>query len=209
MHTSGRFLIIFVLLLLLGGTYYLVKNNEARGNTFEQPALPSYTSSTYGFSFSYSSGTLIEFTPRYIAIEDAALTEPNELVQIAVEEAYLPEENSIDFSAFAHARAASYCAADGPGGSLQCTRATRSEPFVALSGVQGIVFYLLMEETRDEEKTEREAGPFYAFDISAQAPGAPRIALFVRPAQFFSTETEMYQRGTQAAFDLVNTLTLR
>lgn len=208
MNSSGKPLVILVLVLLLGGTYYVVKNNEARGNAFEEPQAPVYASETYGFSFSYNEGTLVEFTPRYIAVEDQASPEPNELVQIAVEDPYLPEENTEDFVAFAHRRAASYCAADGPSGSLQCTGATRSDAFLGESGARGIVFYLTMESIRGDEKTEREVGPFYAFDISAQAPGAPRIALFVRPAQFFSSETEMYDRGARVALGVANTLTV-
>ncbi len=194
----------FVALLALAvGVYFLF----ARGGAAE-PAGGSavYESEEYGYSYTYDDSLQLNvFTPEYQTLEDTATQEPNELVQIAVEHAGIMDEAE-SFDAYAMERAKVYCAADGPGGSLYCTRVTRSDPFTTNTGLLGVVFYLeMVHERRGESTTTREAGPFYAFNISLDSPGSGYSALIIRPAQFYS-EGEMYDRGASAAYELVNTL---
>lgn len=205
---------VIFLALLAGGTYYLIKNNEAKGNVSSEETARTYSSAEYGFTFSYDPTlVLLEFTPRYLTLEDQTRAEPNEIVQIAVE-----TEDALEvpetFSQYVQSRAINYCAADGPGGSMKCTKVTRSEPFVGESGASGDVFYLeFVHETFAEgggiaSSTTREAGPFYAFELSRGEGDSAFAALIVRPANFFS-EGELYDMGAAAAFALVETLVLQ
>lgn len=200
-ETAKMLMGLAVLLLLCGATYLLVKNNESK----VLPGNPVYANATYGYAFAYDSAqTLIEFTPEYVTLEDQSVEEPNELVQVAVVSADISEPYE-SFEDFAKTRARVFCAADGPTASLNCTRTTRSEPFTTVTGIKGEVFYLELVETRGEEVTNREAGPFYTFNVSLDTPGSGYDALIFRPARFYE-ESEMYDRGAKATFDVVNTL---
>ncbi len=201
MHPKSILAVLLALVGLLVGSYLVL-----RGDSSEPVAAALYESSEYGYSFSYDSSLrLNDFTPEYQAIEDPVTEEPNELVQIAVEHASIMDEAE-SFDEYAMERAKAYCAADGPTGSLYCTRVTRHEPFTTNTGIVGVVFYLeMVHEVFGEGRTTREAGPFYAFNISLDTPGSGHSALIVRPAQFYE-EGEMYDRGAAAANALVNTL---
>lgn len=203
--SSRAALAIIVLVLLCGGTYYLVRNNEGKAGPAE-PALKTYSSAAYGFSFAYDPAySLADFpSDRYVNIEKPG-DEPNEVVSVAVEIAEQDGEFT-DFEDYVHQRSLVFCAADGPYESLRCTKVTRSEPFVSATGVRGDVFYLEMEHTRGDDTSYREVGPFYAFDLS-QSGSAPYTALIIRPARFYE-ESEMYDEGAKAANDIVNTLVI-
>lgn len=210
-NTKLVYSIIF-LALLVGGTYYLVKQNEAKG---EQGSTAGeervYLNQVYGYELVHDGAlSLVEFTPEYQTLEDLSREEPNELVQIAVEEAMISDDYE-SFEDFAHEVSRKYCVADGPGGSMHCERVMRSESFTTATGFTGEVFYLeFIHETFASDgtatsRTVREAGPFYAFNISTDAPGSGYRALIMRPADFFS-EGEMYDLGAAAAHKLVNSL---
>jgi hypothetical protein len=198
---------VAVLALLLAGTVWLVQQNAAKGELVprDEIAARTYSNAVYGYRFDYPGDlALVEFLPEIQAIEDQSRSEPNELVQIAVEEADLDAAYN-SFRAFAEARARIYCAADGLQSSLECTETTRTDSFTTGTGVKGDVFYLKIVSVRGAERSEAEAGPFYVFNMSTDAPGSGYRALIFRPATFFG-ESEMYDLSTQAATAVVNTL---
>lgn len=216
-NTKIAYSLVF-LALLLGGTYYLVRTNEAKG----EPTDPvertlAYANPVYGYAFEYAPGlALVEFIPEYQTIEDQSRAEPNELVHISVEELDLDDVQLEEYESaedFAKARAVNYCAADGPGGSMRCTQVTRAENFTTATGLTGEVFYLaFVHETfasgdTPASTTTREAGPFYAFNISTDAPGSGYRVLIFRPAPFFE-EGEWADTSARVTNEVVNSLTL-
>ncbi len=205
MSESTKILVgLVALFLLCGATYFLVRNNELKAAP-QSPAATTYTNTEYGYSFSHDPAlTLIEFTPEYVTLEDQGAAEPNEVVQVAVENADISESFE-SAEEYARTRALVFCAADGPTASMRCTRTTRTEPFTTATGITGEVFYLEFVETRGEEVATREAGPFFAFNVSMDTPGSGYSALIFRPARFHE-ESAAYDRGAQATLDVVNTL---
>lgn len=205
----GKFVGYFlVLVVLLWGAYYLVQRNNAVGNSAvpEAPKPLSYASAQYAFSFSYpASLALEEYTPNYVSLYDETTDPRTLIVNVSVELSREYDQASSTFAAFAEARAINYCAADGPTGSIWCTKTTRSEPFAGSSGASGTVIYLEMMKRMGTTTTMREAGPFYIFDITKNASSTKYAALIVRPGDFYS-EGAAYDAGAKAANDIVNSL---
>lgn len=203
MSESSKFVAgLVALALLLGVTYLLVKNNEAKS---PRTSIPIYTSGEYGYAFSYDgSYALTTFAPEYVTLEDTSRPEPNEVVEVALVKADA-ETQYASFEDFVHDRSLIFCAADGPGGSTSCNTVSRTQPFTTATGIKGEIFYLEFVHLSPEGESRREAGPFYAFDVSANVQGGDFAALTFRPARFYE-ESDMYDEGAKVANDIVNTL---
>lgn len=141
-----------------------------------------YESDIYRFSFEAPARYDIKtYTDQSIAIGertgDGGFKSVSEVIIIeAGDDPYL------SFMAYIESQLTNMCAADGPEQSRSCTAVVSSEPFTAEGGLPGTK-YVLMEETRtlaDDSVTEREVGPFYVFDLSAENPDKDLVALVVR-----------------------------
>jgi len=197
---------VVALALLVGASYFLVQHNERVGNEAGVVKPPEYTNAEFDFSFIYPSGLEItEYTDQVITITDPA-QENAGIVDITVEIADT-DTSYTDLKEFIHTRAPLYCEADGPGGRMSCSKVSREQSFTTATGISGEIFYLELTHRDGDSATVREAGPFYAFDMSSGILEADFSALLVRPSKF-AEESEMYDRGAQIANDIVNTLRL-
>jgi hypothetical protein len=175
-----------VLIILCVLSYFVVKRNENAAGVPPQSA--QYVNTAYGYSFKYPAQDAIdESTPQYVSILDPQAQSDNELAEADVLVSD-PSNSYAGFADFAHHQAEISCDADGPNGSVRCPTVATSSRFMSSSGLSGEEFYLTEVEVTSGATTTAQAGPFFAFDISENAPapgnGEPRpqfTALLLRP----------------------------
>lgn len=166
-----------------------------------------YASRDYGYSFTYPAAYRAnEYAPHFVSLSDPMRATNADLVTIAVAVADTGAAQS--FASFAHAAAERYCEADGPRGSQSCTGITRSESFTTRMNLSGEFFYLRLVSTVDGARSEREAGPFWAFDISPNVPKSRHAALLIFPMRFAEESVE-YDTGAALAQTLVDSLQIQ
>lgn len=193
------------LLIIAALSYVAVLHNRRIGNE-SGGVVPDqqYVNTIYGFSFSYSPAyRLNELTSRDVELQDNVSGEA--IAEVSVE---ISESNSFkSFNEFAHARAELSCAAGDAQGSVSCPSISRSESFTGKNGASGEVFYLEYQLVFDGATSTREAGPYYAFNISGKPPGNTYTALLVRPSSA-AEESDRYDAGAAAARRIVDSLQL-
>lgn len=200
-------IIVIIIAALTVFTFYLVRKNEATGASMI-PTTEIYENSIYGFSFSYPVNYQAqEYSSSYIALVDPTRPTNGDIVYVHVDTTDATTTQS--YEDFMHDRARLTCAADGPTGSQYCTDVARSDQYTTAAGLTGEVFYLTQETVMTgSATTTREAGPFFAFDISANVTGGEYATLLIRPA-WVAEEGELYDLGAVLARAIVDTLSIR
>ncbi len=177
-------LIAVVFLALLGIAFYIFWTR------------PDYSNAAYGFSFDYPGGIEArEVSDGLIQVGD----EPIATVRVLKANASTTYDNYNDFI---HTEASTVCTSLGTTSS--CGTVTRDELYSSTSGVSGAVFYLTYSTRSGTATTTREAGPFYAFPLR-RVPDSEYTALLIYPARF-AEEGDLFDRGSQAAHDISNSL---
>lgn len=200
---------LLLALMLIAVVYYLVKHNEATGNSIEHLRTAVYTNTEYGYSFSYDTSYKLEaYVPQYVSLYDESTDPRTGVVDVSVDIANAEDGGFDSYESYIQDRAKVYCAADGPHGSLRCTKVTRKEPINTALGLTGTVFYLELEARIGTTTTMREVGPFYAFDVSQNVPESRFAVLLIRPT-LASSETPYYGAGAALAQTIVNSLRIQ
>lgn len=181
-------------------SYLAVARNKAIGNESSgvDSTLPDkgYENATFGFAFSYpATDSLSELTSRDIEIVDRTTGDSLALASILFAD---DEDVSSSVGEFAHTQASLTCVSRSATTSARCPKVSRSEGFTASSGVVGEVFYLTYEQRTQGATTTREAGPFYAFDISHSGAEGPLGIVLISPTHP-AEESALYDRGATAA----------
>lgn len=189
-----------VVILGLCATYLAVRHNTAVGNASSGAGteLPDqeYESVTYGFSFSYPAGSsLNEYASRYIGVTSPESADTVADIHIVFADSEDSSESSMDF---AHAQAALMCTSEGATDSVRCPGVAHGEQFTSSRGVVGEVFYLTYESVAEGATTTREAGPFYAYDISHGGAEGPFGIVLIRPSHM-AQESAAYDAGALLA----------
>lgn|GEM_PF-985893 len=174
-------------------------------NTPPSPAASvEYSNSVYGYSFEYpDSLELHVYSPDHVAVG----RETENGFDAALEAGVFLAENSdtMPYEEFVADRARTLCAADSPRTSLRCTDLQQQMPFETQTGLTGEVFYLKHETVEPSSGTitaESGRGPFFAFNISANAPAARHAVLLIRPP----TTLEPTQVDSELIRAVANTL---
>lgn len=141
----------------------------------------TYSSSEYGFSFSYPS---MEFAVREYQPEAVAVGIPRAAdafdswvnVEVVSSAGGAEYEN---FDAFLLERGQTLCAADGPGESIECSRLLETQPFTSEEGAEGRELYLelLWHDLEAQSTATSTFGPVYAFAMGTST--AEFMALLV------------------------------
>lgn len=192
--------IVAIIVVGCSVSYLAIARNKAIGNESfgVDSTLPDkgYENATFGFAFSYpAEDSLSELTSRDIEIVDRATGNSLALASIQFAE---EGEKASSVRAFAHAQAALTCVSRSATTSARCPDVARSEDFTTSSGVVGEVFYLTYEQQTRDATTTREAGPFYAFDISHAGAEGPLGIVLISPTHP-AEESALYDTGASVA----------
>jgi hypothetical protein len=191
-----------ILIIAASAAYLAIQHNREVGA--QTPNLPpqEYENTAYGFSFTYPPQyQLNEYTDRYIELQEPETGQAIAAVEVELSDSALPAANYEDF---VHASAENTCAADGPTGSIRCTGVTRSEEFTNAQGTKGEVFYLQHEAVINAATTTREAGPYYAFNITGASDDA-HAAVLIRLG-YAAEESPLYDEGAVLAHAIAESL---
>jgi hypothetical protein len=197
--------IITFLVVVSALSYAAVRHNgEVGAKSTTTVPNQEYVNTSYGFSFSYPARyRLNEYTSRYVRLQNTATGDA--VAEVSVEIADKNTFKNVDD--FAHARASLTCSIAGSNGSTNCPSVSRHESFTGANGAAGEMFYLVYQSVSDSATTTREAGPFYAFDISANVPESQYAAFLVYPSHA-AEESALYDEGSMIAHQLADSLRL-
>lgn len=181
---------ILVLVIIAVGIYLYARDRGVgpadtpdTAGTSTTTEMRVYTNQDYGFFFEYPPQFAVqEFNPEHVAIGSSTADGFNSVAEVTV---LLDEDETTygSYEQFLADRARVMCAADGPEATIGCTDIERESAFESTSGLTGVEFYLV-EQTRNLQTgttTSASKGPFYAFNLAANATGTPYAALIVHP----------------------------
>lgn len=171
-----RLLVLVALILLaLGAWWYL------RAPVSPATSLARYESDAYGFSFSYPASLEAHpYTPEIIAVGTSTTNGFDTAVEVRILES-AGEGGYENFAEFVFEHGRNLCAADGPTGSIECTRVIERVPFTTDTGVNGdaVSFELVARDFRAGSSATSTFGPVYAFNIAPNVPRSAFAALLV------------------------------
>ena len=188
-----KFLLVLIIAIVVIGGVYILLNQKTSPTSSTSSATPAktatahYYNTTYGYSFDYlASDTAQEYAPQYTSV--GTTTAAGDFVSVANAAVALsdPSETYSNFLDFAYSQTELQCDADGPTGSVRCPSVSSTASFDTASGLSGQKFYLNQVATTLPEGTASTTvvGPFYAFDISPNAPGSKYAALIINAPLF-------------------------
>jgi hypothetical protein len=159
-----------VILILLGGSYWVSRNRDSVEMAQLNTETSLYTNEAYAYSVEYPADLQVqEYGDESVTFGriDGEMVDGQADVRILTFES----EPGQSFQEVAGVQLMNLCAADGPNETFSCTDVTSVTEFQSASGVSGFEFRLRGERLNftSNEVTEDPRGPFYVFPLDTSA----------------------------------------
>jgi hypothetical protein len=196
MSKGSKFFLIICIIGALAVAWFVLNRNS---NLTTKPKLleptasqtivkktKTYTSSVYGFSFSYPDNLDIdESSPEHISVGRKGVSIFNSLVDITLIKSS-PEIQVQSFEEFVLDQSRLACSYNISSVSQLCTRIddlVKIKPFTSKTGIYGQVFYLKADEKTiaTGKIVSKSRGPFYTFNTSIATPNSMSFILISNP----------------------------
>lgn len=184
---------LFMFAVLAAGGYLYLRGEaepEQLGAAAAASDTRSYQNQDYGFSFSYPTLYAVqEHTPEHVSIGMARTSGFESIAYVTL----LLHDRDVAYASyeqFLADRTRMMCASDSPGFTMRCINIKQEQSFETAAGLPGIAFYLSEETTNIQTGTTTASGkgPFFAIDVSANAPEYEYAAVLVHAPIALSQE---------------------
>jgi len=183
-------LLIVIFLILISGYFFYSSRKAPTEEPQAGSGVLTYSNPEVFYSFNYPSDlTVYEYLPATVAIGSGVGDMFSTLIEVQKVTSDA-ETTYSNFNDFVYKSVRNYCAADGPNETIFCTTVKSSEPFTSKTGLTGEIFTLVRTHRNLTTGKEENGtyGPIYAFNVSANNPGAEYTALIIRPGAALPTE---------------------
>ncbi len=206
MKAGTKFFVVTVILVTVVGSWFYVRSRlgivSAPKPTPSAPVVKTptvfalYTSSKYGFSFSYPNTLeLTEYNPEQINIGRKGSVRVTPLVEVSIIKSS-PEIQVQSFDEFVLEAAREACSYKTATIELSCNRLddiAKIKPYTSSKGAKGQVFYLKGEEKdiKTGKTMTARRGPFYTFNTTARTPNHMSFLMINNPVQTDVTSADL------------------
>ncbi len=178
---TRRILLALAGLILIALVGYGIWSMTTKDQRTEQPSI--YRNGEFSYVFVYPSiYDLVEYTQVNVAVGTRTNKGMTALAEVTGIET-LEAQTYPTYEQFLVAQMSTLCGVDSTALAKKCRGIESQEPFVASTGLEGILFYLTEDTTNlaTGEVTTAPKGPFYAFNLTSVNPGTQFTAVVVRP----------------------------